>query len=107
PIYLIAGISIVTALWLRKRITLGVFGILFLLLVFPTTINETKGTFLLLPMALFVISLVFAPPGMRVKNAIVALGLIIVFAAIFIPIYDYMIQNRPGAPKLMDFFTSE
>jgi hypothetical protein len=106
-IYLIGGISFVTALRLRKLISVRTFIILFLLLVFPTAINETKATFLLLPLAFFVIYMVFAPPGMRLKNAVLAGGLVIMFAAIFVPIYDYLIQNRPGAPTLVDFFTNE
>jgi hypothetical protein len=82
---------------------------LFLLVLSPTTINETKATVVLLPAGLLVTFMAAAPRGARLKNAILATGLIAVFAAIFIPVYDTYGTGRAaghGTP-IMEFFTKK
>lgn len=106
-IFEIGGICIVVAMFLRKQLSITALIVLFLLLVFPTTINETKATFLLLPLALLVVFQVLAAPGTRVRNLVVALGLVAVFAAIFIPIYDTLIARRQYSQSITDFFTEQ
>ncbi len=101
----IGGICLLGGLFLRKRVSLTVFILLFLLLVFPTTINETKATFLLLPFGLLVVFQVLAAPGTRAKNFIVGAMLIAVFIAVFIPVYDYLISHNKYKTNVTDFFT--
>jgi hypothetical protein len=106
-IFLICAISVLTAFYRRKHLSTSVFVVLFLLLIFPTTINETKGTLFLLPVALVVTLLVVASRGARLKNALLALGLLAVFGAIFIPIYDHLAQARRYPTTIEGFFTQE
>jgi hypothetical protein len=106
-IFLICAISVLTAFYRRKRLSTRAFVVLFLLLIFPTTINETKGTLFLLPIALIVTLLVVASRGTRLKNVLLAVGLLSVFSAIFIPIYDYLVQGQRYPTTIEGFFTQE
>jgi len=93
-VFLICGIAIVLALQRRGLISLQTMLILMVLFIIPTTINETRATFFLLPVTLMVTSLVLAKPGQRIKNVVVALFAISIFGAIFIPTYDHFIAAR-------------
>lgn len=106
-IFLICALSLLTAFYRRKQISGTTYGVLFLLLVFPTCINETKGTLLLLPVALVVTFLTVSKPGARIKNFLVAISLLSVFAAIFVPVYDYLIQTRKYPTTISGYFTEE
>ncbi|MBK8970411.1 MAG: hypothetical protein IPM37_03150 [Hahellaceae bacterium] len=59
-IVLVSAIAIVFAFTLRGRIKPWQAGLIILWLVIPTTINETKGTLFLLPIALFIPTLITA-----------------------------------------------
>lgn len=93
-IYLICIISILVAFRSRKEISLPVTILLGAALLFPTTINETKGTLMLLPVALMVpLLLSQGSSGMikRLLSMIFALG---VFLAIFVPVYDHFMSSK-------------
>ncbi len=81
----------------------------FLALTLPATmINETKGTMILLPIALLapVIFLGKSSGTARVKKTALTLVLIGAFFAAFIPVYDHFIQPRWGY-GILDFFQME
>src|SRR6201996_137808 len=107
-IFLICCVMVATGLMLKNRISRPVYAALFFLLLFPTTINETKATVVLLPLGLLTTVVAGSPPGKRVKVLTVSLGLLLGFAAILIPIYDAMEVNNPhkDAQHLTDFFTN-
>jgi hypothetical protein len=100
---LICGIAGLVVAYLRKRITfaraVAMIGFLFL----PTTINETKATLLLLPLA-FLIPALFMPRGSKVLRRMLPIGIIGVFAAVvFIAAYDTLIENRDDGQSIGDF----
>lgn len=88
-IYLICAIAVLTAFYLRKRISHIKYAILLFILFIPTTINETKSTLILLPIALFMPVLLDTTRGqierlrMFIPTALIGLVLIGVFAAIY------------------------
>src|SRR5882724_4040027 len=108
-IFLICCACVLTAYYLRKRIGLSLFLPLFLLLLFPTMINETKVTIIVLPVGLLGTFIFGSERGQRLKNGLIATGVLIVFSAIFVPIYDYLVVQGHGEhnPKITDFFTNE
>ena len=59
-LFLICCLCMLVAFYLRKRIKTQQFALLFAALLTPTLINETKGTLVFLPLALFVTFLVAA-----------------------------------------------
>jgi hypothetical protein len=108
-IVLICMAFVLTGLYLRKRISLVPYIILFFLLLLPTTINETKVTAIILPIGLLTAFVIAAPPGRKVRIVLGAMTLLVAFAAILVPVYDYMNQNSPykQGRTLEDFFTDQ
>jgi hypothetical protein len=104
-IFLICGMAVVMGLYLRKLISVKWVVVLCLLLLIPTTINETKGTLVLLPIALGTVFLVGAKPGARLKNSLLAAMFLCVCGAVFIPIYDALIVVRPYPTTISEFLT--
>ena len=67
-IFLICVVAVLMGMYLRKQITGKALAVLFLLLLIPTTINETKGTLVLLPIALGTIFVLDAKPGTEIPE---------------------------------------
>jgi hypothetical protein len=105
--FLICAVCVLTGFTLRQRISRTVYFTLFFYLLAATTINETKGTLILLPFALLTSALVGAAPGKRVRIFIVTLVLLGGFVAVFAPIYDYVQRKNPYFVSIEDFFTSK
>lgn len=104
-IILICAVCVLTAMSVRGLISRKVFLPLFLILLLPTTINETKATLILLPIGLLVTMLVASPPRQRIRVAAYAALLFVGFAAIFAPIYEYLQRNTPYHVPITTFFT--
>ena len=103
--FLICAALVLTGLLLKRRIGGVRFLLIFLLILFPTTINETKVTAIFLPVGLLVTLLVGADPGKRLRYAGIAVALLIVFGAIFVPVYNKMEEHDPDRVDIVDFFT--
>ena len=83
-IFLVCAACVLTAAFLRKRIRPAMFFPLFLLVLLPTTINETKATVILLPAGLLVTFMAFTAKGARLKNFVVATSILVMFGVIFV-----------------------
>jgi hypothetical protein len=107
-IYLICAVCVLTGMFLRQRISKIKYFALFFYLLAATTINETKGTLILLPIGLVVTVLIGAPPAKRLRLAALAVGLFVIFVSGFAVIYDY-VQNvhNPYYTSIGDFFLNE
>jgi len=105
--YLICAALIVVGMMLKRRIGKLWFTVLFFLLLFPTTINETKVTVIFLPLGLLVTLIIGAEPGKRLRYGALTMIALIGFAAIFIPIYDMLEEHNHYKVKIVDFFTNE
>jgi hypothetical protein len=98
---LIGVLCVLAGMALKGRIGKLYAGFLFLLLVVPMSVNETKITAVLLPIALFATALVGAAPGNRLRVSLWALGLLVAAGAIFVPVMDYYyaVNVRGGGTK--------
>jgi len=107
--FLICAVLVLTGLLLRRRISKLWYATLFLVLLIPTTINETKGTIILLPIGLLVTLLVGSESGKRWRYTGMALIVMSIFGAAFIPVYNSMEVNNPWKQErnLIDFFTDK
>lgn len=108
-IMLISGIAILFGLYLRKRIPTYQFAIFFILLLAPAMFNETKGTLILLPIAMFV-PLYFDRDEQGMKRNILPFTLAIVFVmGTFVTVYDTFWGQRyeQQGGSVVDFFTSD
>jgi hypothetical protein len=94
---------------MRNRIGKLTYAVLFLLLLLPTTINETKATVVFLPMAMAVTVLFAAKRGKRLRYAGVGVLALAAFGALFVPIYNMMEVHNPFKEErdVLNFFTSE
>lgn len=107
-IFLIGVICVAAALALRGRLSKVAFVCIFVLLVVPTTINETKSTIFLLPFGLLTTLLAGSPPRKRLRVGASAVLLLTIFAALFVPIYDFFaVANNRYPVKLEDFFSDK
>jgi hypothetical protein len=104
--FLIGAACVLTACYLRRRISFLPYLVLLLLCLAPTTMNETKVTLVMLPVALMVTFYAGSARGTRLKNMLLGLILIAGFLAVFIPIYDYFIAPKWGY-GILDFLTME
>jgi hypothetical protein len=110
-VFLCCTSAMAMSLYLKGRISLTML-VAFLALTLPATmINETKGTLVLLPIALLapVIFLGKASGTGRAKQAVLTLILIGGFFAAFIPVYDHFIRERWEQERwgILDFFQME
>jgi hypothetical protein len=106
---LIGVVLVLTGQFLRKRISGKLFVALFFVLLFPTTINETKVTVIVLPVGLLTTLIVAAPRGKRLRILLGGVTMLVVFGAILAPIYDAMnahYQWKEGR-TIEDFFTDQ
>jgi len=97
-IFLCSGAAVAFAMYLTGRLSFKVLLVFFALTLPATMINETKGTLLLLPLALLVPA-IFAEKSKDVAKTnrlVLSIALISTFVAIFIPVYDHYIRARWG-----------
>jgi hypothetical protein len=108
-IFLICVAVVLTGFYMRGQIRKWPFLGLFFLLLFPTTINETKATVVLLPVGLMATIIAASPRGKRIKVFFGGVALLGIFAAILFPVYALMNANSPykDDKSLLDFFTNE
>jgi hypothetical protein len=101
---MLCGIAALVALYLRRKIRFRTALVLIAILFLPTTINETKATLLLLPVAVLVPAL-YMPRGSRALRRILPIVAIGALAGVaFVGVYDTMVQNRENGPSLGTFF---
>jgi hypothetical protein len=108
-IFLICVVVVLTAFYMRGQIRKWPFVALFFVLLFPTTINETKATVILLPVGLMSAIIAASSRGKRIKVFLGGTALLGAFAAILFPVYGLMNANSPykSDKNLLDFFTDE
>jgi hypothetical protein len=108
-LFLVCGIAVLTGLLMRGRIGARWYALLAVLMIIPTTINETKVVAFYLPMAILIAVLVGAAPGKRLRYASVGLMGLIVTGALFAPIYNLTQVNNPykNERDIAAFFTNE
>jgi hypothetical protein len=89
-VFLVAAIAVLFSFYLAKRVRFVTFLILGTLLFLPTTINETKGTVFLLPLAILVP--LFYARGSRFRVWQYAVAGVVAVAAIasYVAIYNHL-----------------
>ena len=106
-IYLICVVCVLVGMFIRGRISKPIFIMLFMVLLVPTMINETKATLLLVPLGVLAAFVIGSPPRKRLGVVIVSISLIVSFIAIFIPVYDAMNVYAKHRPPIASLYTEE
>lgn len=104
-IYLVCAVTVLLAFYLKKKIQPAVFFIMALIMFIPAGINETKGTIILVPVALMTI--IFFMPSTERKFKQVAATLMIGTVLISVFIFTYDIYMKREGTGILDFFTVE
>jgi hypothetical protein len=104
--FMVATIAGAVVFYLRGRLKLAALVVLCAWLFLPTTINETKATVLLLPVALLV-PVILMPHWARLLPKLVPIvGVGLLAGAAFVIAYNALIQNGEYGGPLGEFFTS-
>lgn len=100
-IYLVSCVVILSGLYFRERISGKTFLMLSLLCFVPTTLNETKGSIILMIVALLVVMI---GTGLKKSHLIISTISMMVMSAIFIFVYNRT-YDVAGEEGLLNFFT--
>jgi hypothetical protein len=108
-IFLICCTLLAVGFMMKDRLSKVQFVALFFVLLFPTMINETKATVVLLPAGLLSTIVAGSPAGKRLRVLAAGAALLVAFGAVLIPVYDAMEVYSPYKTNrhLVDFFTNE
>ncbi|HEY6454258.1 MAG TPA: hypothetical protein VIY90_03145 [Steroidobacteraceae bacterium] len=106
-LFLISVLCIMGSLMVRGRVGKLWYACCFVTLVLPMSINETKVTIFLLPLALLVTFALAARPGRRIPVTLSALALLVLGGAIFVPLYNYFnTLHNPVPFTVQEFLTN-
>jgi len=95
-IFLISVISVFLAFYLRNRVARRTFFIYVVLLFLPTTINETKGTLILLPIALIIPVMFLEGVSSKFRRMVPVMISGVILIMLFVPMYDTFMKDRFG-----------
>ena len=105
--FMVATIAGAVVFFVRGRVKLTALVVLAAWLIIPTTINETKATVLLLPVALLVPALLMRHRARLLPKLVPIVGVGVLAGAAFVMIYNVLIQNGEYGHSLGEFFTSK
>jgi hypothetical protein len=95
-LFTIAVLCVLGALTLRGRMSKLWFVVCFVPMLITVSINETKVTAILLPLAVITTFIVASKPGRRIGGAFRALVVMAAAAAIFVPFYNSLNKKDDG-----------
>jgi hypothetical protein len=104
--FLVATIGGAVVFYLRGRLKLSALVVLAAWLFVPTTINETKATVLLLPVALLVPALLMPHRARLLPKLVPIVGVGLLAGVAFVTSYNILVQYGEYGGPLGEFFTN-
>jgi len=102
---MVCVIALLVSAYYRRRIRLPFLMAATAVFFLPTTLNETKGTLVMLPVALLLPALLM-PSGTKTMRRVIPVAIVGVAAGLaFVSVYNYFIQYREFGKPLETFFT--
>jgi len=105
--FMVAAIGCVVVFFVRGRLKLTALVVLAAWMTVPTTINETKATVLLLPVALLVPALLMPHKDRLLAKLVPIAGIGLLVGTAFVVTYNMLIQYGEYGDDLGTFFTSD
>jgi hypothetical protein len=105
--FMVATIAGAVVFYLRGRLRLAGLVVVCAWLFLPTTINETKATLLLLPVALVVPAMLMPGKARLLRKLVPLAGVGFLAVTAFVLAYNYLIQYREYAGPISDYFTND
>lgn len=108
-VILVSTISVLYSLYLKKSISFKKLIIVSMFLFIPTTINETKVTFLLLPFGLAIPTLLLSEGNLFVKfrKIVIYFIVVIVFIFSFVTIYNVLYGKKVHKRTFYEYLVQE
>jgi hypothetical protein len=106
-LFMLAAVAAVVVLYLRGRLRLAPMLALCAWLFAATTINETKATLLLLPVALLLPVLLMPGKGRAMRRLVPLLAIGALATTVFVSAYNYFGQYRQYSVPIGEFFSGE
>ena len=103
-IFLICSWAVFFGFYLRKKISLITFVLFSFLILFPTMLNETKGSLVLLPIAFLVPLIYTANIKHLVPKLMFGLGVFAIVAVGYSVVGAILLEDRFGQPMFQFFF---
>ncbi|MFO7285339.1 MAG: hypothetical protein LOD94_05010 [Gammaproteobacteria bacterium] len=103
-VVMISGITLLTVLYLRRKLSLLPYLTCTGLMLVPTAVNETKATIVMLPVAMFAPILLMRRSEQPLRRLVPIVAIFTICGAGFVATYDYLIQNRASGTTLEDFW---
>jgi hypothetical protein len=103
-IYVVCAITILFSFYYRGYMSLRLFLLLSFIIFLPTTINESKITLVLLPVALLVVAALSPSRGLSGRHLIAIVGVLACFALVYTFVYNKL-YDIGGEGGLVSFFT--
>jgi hypothetical protein len=105
-IVLCLAIALVMTLYVHRKITLSVALLLFCYLAAPTTINETKATTLLLPIAVIGPFILTRGIDRKWRKALPVVAICALGLVAYVLVYNTLVQERWGGNTINEFFST-
>jgi len=103
-VIMVSGVTLLTVLYLRKRLGLLPYLICTGLMLVPTAVNETKATILMLPVAMFAPIVLMRRSEQPLRRLMPIVAIFALCGAGFVATYNYLIVNRESGTSLEDFW---
>ena len=101
-ILMLSGIALLTGAFWAGRVGRGTYWLLLIVLFLPTTLNETKGTLVLLPIALAIPMILSSGAGVSgLRRVFLASAFVAALVGLFVPIYNTMYPGSGGVVKFL------
>jgi len=103
-VVMVSGVTVLTVLYLRRRIALMPLLVLTGFMLVPTMLNETKATFVMLPIAMLAPIFFMRRSEKPFRRLIPLVAVFAVAGVAFVGVYNAMIQHRNPDSSLQEFW---
>jgi len=103
-VIMIAGVTVLAVMYLRRRLALAPLLVLTGFLLVPTMLNETKATFVMLPVAMLAPLVFMRKTEKPFRRLLPLVGVFAVSGTAFVVVYNVMIQHRNPDASLQKFW---
>ncbi|HEX6996053.1 MAG TPA: hypothetical protein VF339_18115 [Gammaproteobacteria bacterium] len=103
-VLMVAGVTVLTVMYLRRRLALMPLLVLTAFMLVPTMLNETKATLVMLPVAMLAPILFMRKSEKPFRRLMPLVAVFAVTGTAFIAVYNAMIQHRNPDASLQQFW---
>lgn len=103
-VLMVSGVTVLTVMYLRRRLALMPLLVMTGFLLVPTMLNETKATLVMLPIAMLAPIFFMRRSEKPFRRLMPLVAVFVAIGAAFIGVYNAMIQHRNPDSSLQEFW---